>query len=79
MKAKILEVNQRPSRWGGIFYYVKLQGIDDNEIYRTYVYKSMRNYHRWKKVFKKGTVLSHLQILKGKIINADSRFQKIGE
>lgn len=76
MTAKIVEIQQRPSKWGGIFYHVFFKDANGKNFY-TYVYPRMRNFSRWKKVLNKGTNLTDLKLMvnKNNLIDADSNFK----
>jgi hypothetical protein len=76
MTAKIIEIQQRPSKWGGIFYHVLFKDANGKNFY-TYVYPRMRNFSRWKKVLNKGINLTDLKLManKNNLIDADSNFK----
>ena len=77
MKLKILKVTKKPSKNGGFFYYISFCDKEGSGYY-TYINPRMKNSHRWKKVMKEGTILTHLKLRNNRLIDADSRFQ-IGE
>ncbi len=73
MIATLLKIKKTPSRYGGYFYYAFFKG-NDSKAYYTCLYPKMRNYIRWGKVLKEGTVFKNLKIKKGNLIDADSKF-----
>lgn len=75
MKATLLKVDKKPSRFGGEFYYLFFKG-EDGKSYRSCVYPKYGNFKRWHGIVNKvGAVLDNL-IAKGSMIDADS-FPKI--
>jgi len=80
MIATLMKLEKRPSRYGGVFYYAFFKTSDGKSVY-TCLYERMRNYKRWKKVLKVGTVFSKLKLVKGKknLVDADSRFVVVEE
>ena len=80
MIATLMKLEKRPSRYGGHFFYAFFKTSDGQSVY-TCLYERMRNYKRWKKVLKVGTVFSKLRLVKGKknLVDADSKFQIVEE
>lgn len=80
MIASITKIEKKPSKFGGIFYYVFFRGIDKNNYYSC-IYPAKRNYTRWSKVLRVGVTLKGLKLLRGRkrLIDADSRFKKLTE
>lgn len=78
MIAILTKIEKKPSKYGGHFFYVFFKSKDEKSYYSC-LYPKMRNFKRWKNVMKKGLTFSGLRILKGKLIDADSRFKVIGE
>lgn len=80
MTAEIIKIQKKKSRYGGYFYYAFFKSLAGKSYY-TCVYERMRNYSRWKKVLDVGITLTGLKLSKKKpnLIDADSRFLKIGE
>ena len=78
MIATLTKLEKRPSRYGGHFYYAFFKTSNGKSVY-TCLYPKLRNWNRWKKVLKNGTVFSNLKLVKGKknLINADSKFKVI--
>lgn len=78
MIAKVTKVESKPSRYGGIFYYMFFNNMEGKS-YRTCLYPEYRNFERWKPVISKFN--SGVEVwLKGLflgakgLINADSPF-----
>ena len=80
MIATLMKLEKRPSRYGGHFFYAFFKTSDGQSVY-TCLYERMRNYKRWKKVLKVGTVFSKLRLVKGKknLVDADSKFSIVEE
>ena len=76
----IMSLKKKPSKYGGIFYYVFFKS-QNGESYYSCIFPKMRNYQRWKKVLKEGVTLKDLKLVKGKknLIDADSRFKTLTE
>lgn len=80
MKAKILKIERKPSRYGGWFYYAFFKG-EDGRSYRSCIYPNCGNYARWRSVIEnykenEEVWLSNL-VLRGKgLIDADSKFER---
>lgn len=79
MVATLIKLEKKPSRYGGHFFYAFFKATDASSYY-TCLYPRMRNWTRWSKVLKIGTVFSGLKLVKGKsnLINADSNFKIVG-
>ena len=79
MTAEIIKLQKKKSRYGGFFYYVFFKSLTGKSYY-TCVYEKMRNYSRWKKILDVGVTLTGLKLSSKKpnLIDADSRFEKIG-
>ncbi len=78
MKATIIKLQKKPSRYGGFFFYCFFKG-DDGDSYYTCLYPKMRNFSRWKKILKVGTRLSGLKLVNKRLVDADSRFVVVKE
>lgn len=80
MTVEIIKISKKQSRYGGFFYLVCFKSLEGKS-YISYIYKSMRNYKRWRKVLNVGTILSGLKVLKTRknIIDADSKFAVVEE
>ena len=76
MIAKITKIEKKPSRYGGHFFYAFLK-TKDGKSYYTCLYPKMRNYKKWQKFMKKGITLEGLEVLKGRLINADSPIEEV--
>jgi len=76
MKAKVLGVKRRNSKYGGECMLMIFQGFDDNKKYTTWIVPEFRNFKNWQKVLEsgKGTILDGLKIKTGNIIDSDSCF-----
>jgi len=74
--ATITKIQEKESysRYKGIYYLVYFKDNSNNKMCYTYIYPKMRNFVRWKNILKEGIVLTGLEIYKGRLINADSRF-----
>ncbi len=81
MKAELVKIEKKPSRYGGYFFYAFFKGVEDGKPYYTCLFPKMRNFSRWKKVMKTGLIFSELRLVKGKgnLIDADSRFKTVKE
>ena len=79
MTAEIIKIQKKKSRYGGYFYYVFFKSLTGKSYYSC-VYERMRNFARWKKILDVGVVLSGLRLsnTKPNLIDADSRFSKVG-
>jgi hypothetical protein len=68
-----MKIDEKPSRYGGRFFYVFFKGEDGKQYY-TCLYPKCRNFPRWKKVMKEGIILENLNIkdAKTRLIDADS-------
>jgi len=80
MTCEIIKIQKKKSRYGKYYFLCCFKDLEGNS-FITYIYESMRNYSRWKKVLNVGTTLSGLNLLKGRknIIDADSRFSIVKE
>jgi len=78
MIAEITKIKKKPSRYGGYFYYVFFKS-NKGKSYYSCLYPKMRNFIRWRKVLKVGTLLKNLHLVRGhkNIIDADSKFKVI--
>lgn len=76
----LIKLQKKASRYGGHFFYAFFKGDDGNSYY-TCLYPKMRNYARWKKCLKIGTMFTNFKRVKGKekLIDADSRFKVVEE
>lgn len=52
MRALITKVEEKPSKFGGVFYYCFLKS-DKGKSYKTCLYPNFRNFGRWKSVIEK--------------------------
>lgn len=48
MTVEIIKISKKQSRYGGFFYLVCFKSLEGKS-YISYIYKSMRNYKRWRK------------------------------
>lgn len=73
----ITKITEKISKFKGVFY--RTEFIDSsNRIYYTCLDPRKKNFIRWKRILKVGTMLKGLKVVSGKLINADSRFEVIG-
>lgn len=77
VKAQIVGIQQRPSKFGGIFYYVFFKDIDNSRSYRTCVYPNYRNFRNWKHIIESWSehttiTLDNLIVRNGIMVDADS-------
>lgn len=77
MKFQTMKLEQKPSRYGGHFYYLFLKR-EDGASFRTCLYPNMRNYGRWASVVESVQRGTHVWLTglieKGKgMIDADSQ------
>lgn len=78
MKGEILKIEQKPSRFGGSFYYLFFKG-EDGKSYRTCLSPNYRNWKRWEGTLKVGTVVGGLVVKRPGLIDADSRPVIVGQ
>ena len=76
MIAKIVKIEKKSSRYGGHFFYAFFK-TDSGKSFYTCLYPKMRNFKKWQPLMKKGVVLKGLEVLKGKLINADSPIKEV--
>lgn len=76
MIAKIVKIEKKSSKYGGFFFYAFLK-TEDGKSYYTCLYPKMRNYKKWQPFMKVGITLKGLEVLKGRLINADSRISEV--
>lgn len=78
IRAKILRIEQRPSRYGSHFYYVFLKD-ELGQSYRTCLYPHFRNYKNWIKALqaheKREVWLNGLILKDNGLVDADSSFK----
>jgi len=73
----ITKITEKASKFGGVFY--RTEFIDSsNKSYYTCLDPRKKNFIRWKKVLRVGVSLKGLNIVSGKLVNADSRFEILG-
>lgn len=76
MKAKLLDIQDRPSKYGGGFYYLFFKG-EDGKSYRSCVSSSYRNWRNWQEIIKgfskEHPVWLDNLVTKNGLIDADSR------
>ena len=76
MIAKIVKIEKKSSRYGGHFFYAFFKTKEEKSYY-TCLYPKMRNFKKWQPFMKKGKTLKGLEILKGRLINADSKIEEV--
>ena len=76
MIAKIVKIEKKPSRYGGHFFYCFFK-TDKGDSFYTCLYPKMRNFKKWQKFMKKGIILKGLEVLKDRLINADSKIEEV--
>lgn len=80
MRAKIIKVVEKDSRYGGCFYYIFFKG-EDGKNYKSCVYPQCGNYKRWAEIIQRylkepAEIWLRGLVLKGeKLIDADSLFE----
>ena len=74
----ITKYTEKISKFGGVFYYTEFIDLS-NKPYYTFLDPRKKNFIRWKKILKVGTSLKGLNLVSGRLVDADSRFKKIGE
>lgn len=88
MNAKVIKVQEKPSKYGGKFYYIFFKGEKDGKSYRTCVFPQCRNFGKWRELinkFKKDDdfdwIAVGLKVKKGNLLDADilTRFNKVGK
>lgn len=76
MKAKLLDIQSRPSKYGGEFCYLFFKG-EDGKSYRSCVSPSYRNWENWQKIVsnfsKESPVWLNNLFTKNGLIDADSK------
>ena len=78
MTYKITKYTKKASRFGG--YYIRTEFLgSDNKRYYTCLDPRKKNFIRWNRVLEVGTVLKNLKVKSGNLIDADSRFEKVGD
>ena len=72
MMLTVLKIEERRSKFGGIFYYLFAKD-EQGKSYRTCLYPQYGNFRRWRTIIQKGTgtVIDNV-ICKGQLIDADS-------
>ena len=81
IKAKIIKIEEKTSRCGGIFYYVFFKNTEGKS-FRTCIFPRCGNYKRWQPIIEKffkndGELWLDGLVLKGKgLIDADSWFRE---
>jgi len=88
MKAKVMKIQQKDSKYGNFFYYVFFKG-EDKKSYRTCVSPTMRNYVNWEDIIKeflalkkKDIWLENLTVLsvgKQLLVDADSKVMRCAD
>ena len=78
MQALLMRIDTKPSKFGGIFYYLFWKG-EDQKSYRTAVYPQYRNYNRWRDIIDNRKIKRWYKNLakRGKIIDADSQPEEV--
>lgn len=76
MKAKLLDIQSRPSKYGGEFCYLFFKG-ENGKSYRSCVSPAYGNWSNWQKIVnnfsKESPVWLDNLLVKGELIDADSR------
>jgi len=76
MKATLVKIQKKPSRYGGYFFYVFFK-TKSGKSYYSCIYPKMRNYKVWKAYLREGIVLSGLHIKSGRLVDADSDVREV--
>ena len=76
-KAIIMGINERPSKFGGIFYYIYFKDAENGKSDRTCVYPNFRNFKHWKHIISKWSehttiTLDNLIVRSNNMVDADS-------
>ena len=76
-KATITGISERPSKFGGIFYYIYFKDTENGKSYRTCVYPNFRNFKHWKNIISRWSnktliTLDNLIVRNGGMVDADS-------
>jgi len=76
MEARIMKVDEKRSKYGGIFYYVFFKDLNSGKSLRSCIDPEMGNYKRWHEFLKPGTVLGNLRTITRRdgsvLVDADS-------
>jgi len=75
MKAEIIKIIEKESKYGSIYLDVQFKMIDTGSFYRSCIYKACRNFSNWINLLQVGNILSNLNLITkyGKLfIDADS-------
>lgn len=77
IQAQLVKVNQHPSKFGGVFYYLFFKDLSTGNNYKSCVSPSYRNWSNWQKIVEnfsedKPLYLENL-LLKNGLIDADSK------
>ena len=78
MTAEILKIQKEKAKDGGWFWYVFFKDIETKKSFRACVYERYRNFYKWQDIIEKnsvGLVLTNLDILRDKVVDADSTFK----
>lgn len=71
MKATILKISHKPSKYGGAFTYIFLKS-SEGKSYRTCIGSHFNNYRRWEGLCKVGLTLDGLVVKGNGLVDADS-------
>jgi len=82
MKAKITKIDEKPSKFGGLFYFIFFK-LEDGHSAKTCIYPNYGNARRWlpeigkwKAALKEGReVWLDGLMLRGNLVDADSQFK----
>ena len=76
MQARIMKVDEKRSKYGGIFYYVFFKDTETGQSIRSCIDPKMGNYKRWHEFLAPGVVLGNLRTITRRdgstLIDADS-------
>lgn len=76
MEARIMKVDEKRSRYGGIFYYVFFKDTATGKSIKSCIDPKMGNYKRWQEFLAPGIVLGNLRVITRRngstLIDADS-------
>lgn len=75
MKATIIRIIEKTSKFGGIYHEVAFKECGSGKFYRSCIFPKMRNYSHWENLLVKGNVLDNLKTVKKNgmlMVDADS-------
>lgn len=78
MELKVLKIQEKPSKYGGKFYYIFFKDQSSGKSYRTCVFPQCRNYGAWNRLIRDFTrdtdhdfIARGLRVKKGTLLDAD--------